>query len=227
MTESQLSKSVRQLLRTLAPESGEDDFCLLDRFARAGDEEAFEVLLKRHGPMVWRACQRVAPQLADAEDAFQATFLVLCRKARAIRKRASLPGWLYVVACRIATRANGRRSGRRLEENQLVAPNSDPGADIARVDERRFLDEALQMLPEKYRLPLLLCYFEGKTLRRAAAELGWADGTMATRLARGKELLRIQLTRRQAVISTAGLTSLLKPREASSLALASGAPAQR
>jgi NAD-dependent oxidoreductase involved in siderophore biosynthesis len=92
--EHPVGRACRHLLRTLAPQSGEHDFTLLDRFAQAGAEEAFEILLRRHGPMVWRTCLRIVRQPADAEDAFQATFLVLCRKAGSLRKRGSLGGWL-------------------------------------------------------------------------------------------------------------------------------------
>src|SRR5262249_22132213 len=158
--------------------------------ARFGDEEAFEILLARHGPMVWRTCQRLVRQPADAEDAFQATFLVLCRKAGAIHRRESLGGWLHRVAYHIALRAKTRSTFRPLDASPLVALHGDPGAGVDQADLRQFLDEALQRLPQKYRVVLVLCYLEGKTLRRAAAELGWAEGTLATRLARGKELLR-------------------------------------
>ena len=209
MAESPLSRTVRKLLRTIAPGSGEEDFCLLERFTHSGDEAAFETLLRRHGPMVWGTCSRIARQPADAEDAFQATFLVLCRKAKTFRSRDSLPGWLYVVASRIAAKASNRRRFRPLDQDNLPAPDGDPASRLLKNDERRLLDEALQQLPEKYRVPLVLCYFEGKTLRRAATELRWAEGTFATRLARGKELLRAQLLRRKVTISTASLTSLL------------------
>src|SRR5262249_27088073 len=112
MAEGPLARSVRQLLRSLAPHSGETDGHLLHRFAQGGDEEAFEILLQRHGPMVWRTCQRIARQPADAEDAFQATFLVLCRKARSIGNREALAGWLHRVAYRIALKANARPPSR-------------------------------------------------------------------------------------------------------------------
>src|SRR5262249_17536777 len=102
-----------------------------------------------------------------------------------------------------------RTTFRSLAESQLVASESDPAAGALQADLRQFLDEALQRLPEKYRVPLVLCYLEGKTLRQAAAELGWAEGTLATRLARGKELLRARLLGRDAALSAAALATFL------------------
>lgn len=209
MAERYLGKAVRQMLRSLASDSGDNDFCLLDRFAQFGDEEAFEILLERHGPMVWRTCLRVVRQPADAEDAFQATFLVLCRKARAIGRRESLAGWLYQVAYRIALKAKRRVEFEALESCHLLTQEADPSAALAQADLRSVLDESLLRLPVKYRVPLVLCCLEGRTLKRTAAELGWAEGTLSSRLARGKELLRTQLLRRNATLSAAGLATLL------------------
>jgi RNA polymerase sigma factor (sigma-70 family) len=209
MAEHPLGEAARQLLRSLAPQSSDSDAQLLTRFAQLGDEEAFEVLLERHGPMVWRTCRRVARQAADVEDAFQATFLVLCRKVGSIGKRASLGGWLHRVAYRIALKANSRSAFRRLDEEQLPARDSDPAAALMESELRPLLDEALNRLPEKYRIPLVLCCLEGKTRARAAAELGWAEGTLSSRLAQGKELLRAHLLRRGAAPSAGALAALL------------------
>ena len=116
MAEHPLGKAIRHILRSLAPPSGDSDAHLLTRFTQLGDEEAFAVLLQRHGPMVWRTCRRIARQAADAEDAFQATFLVLCRKGSSIGKRESLGAWLHRVAYRIALKANARTpSGRSMK----------------------------------------------------------------------------------------------------------------
>src|SRR5262245_17994540 len=116
MAERSLAKAVRRILRRLAPPGGETDSHLLARFAQCGDEEAFAALLERHGPMVWRTCQRIARQAADAEDAFQATFLVLCRKAGTIRRGQALAGWLHKVAYRIAVKAVARSTFQPLDE---------------------------------------------------------------------------------------------------------------
>jgi RNA polymerase sigma factor (sigma-70 family) len=183
MDECDIGRAVRQLLCFQVRQSGEHDFCLLDRFVQAGDEEAFELLVQRHGPMVWRSCLRVARQAADAEDAFQATFLVLCRKGGSISKRESLGGWLHKIAYRIALKANSRSAFRMLDEGQLPARTTDPAADLMQSELRLLLDEALSRLPEKYRVPLVLCCLEGKTRAGAAAELGWAVGTLSSRLA--------------------------------------------
>src|SRR5262245_31660443 len=128
MAERPFASAVRQLLRRLAPQGGKSDGRLLTRFVQSGDEEAFAALLERHGPMVWRTCRRIARQPADAEDAFQATFLVLCRKAGAIGRREALAGWLHRVASRIAVKANARGVFRPLEEAQLLASDNDPSA---------------------------------------------------------------------------------------------------
>jgi RNA polymerase sigma factor (sigma-70 family) len=197
------------MLSAFAPESSKDDFSLLDRFAQFGDEAAFEILMGRHGQMVWRTCQRMAHQHADAEDVFQATFLVLCRKARAIQRRESLAGWLHKVAYRIALRLNRRPKFRQLDQSQLLVANSDPFARVIQDDVRDFLDASLNRLPDKYRVPLVLCCLEGKTLKRAAAELGLPEGTLATRLARGKQKLRTHLIARNSTFSGAALASFL------------------
>jgi RNA polymerase sigma factor (sigma-70 family) len=209
MAEHPLAKAVRQFLRSLAPHGGEQDFALLDRFAHSGEEEAFALLLERHGPMVWRTCQRLVHQPADAEDAFQATFLVLCRKARSIGRRESLGGWLHRVAYRIALKARARSISRPLDEGQLPTHDPDPTAACAQAELRLFLDEALSRLPAKYRVPLVLCCLEGKSRARAAAELGWAEGTLSSRLARGKDLLRAYLQRRGLVPSAGAVATLL------------------
>jgi RNA polymerase sigma factor (sigma-70 family) len=218
MAEHPLGEAVRQILRSLTPKSGDTDAHLLMRFAQVGDEAAFEVLLERHGPMVWRTCRRIARQTADAEDAFQATFMVLCRKARSIGKRESLGSWLHRVAYRIALKANSRSAFRTLDEKLLPACDADPAAALLQSELRPLLDEALSQLPEKYRVPLVLCCLEGKTRARAAAELGWAEGTLSSRLAQGKELLRSQLMRR-GVAPSAGVLAALLAQEGTAQAL--------
>src|SRR5262249_40638721 len=126
MAEHRLGEAIRQILHSFTPQSGDTDAQLLTRFAQQGDEAAFEVLLERHGPMVWRTCRRIARQDADAEDAFQATFLVLCRKVGSIGKRESLGGWLHRVAYRIALKADSRSASGRIDEQTLHARDADP-----------------------------------------------------------------------------------------------------
>src|SRR5262249_55636668 len=148
MGEHPLSKAVRRLRETLVPEASEEDFRLLDRFRHDGDAEAFEILLERHGPMVWRTCRRLVPQTADAEDVFQATFLVLCRKARTLRRRDSLGGWLHRVAYRIALRLNAKPRTQSLDEAGIVSQVNDPATPVVYADLRQFLDETLEQLPD-------------------------------------------------------------------------------
>jgi RNA polymerase sigma factor (sigma-70 family) len=209
MAEHPLGKAIRHILHTLAPPSSDTDAHLLTRFAQLGDEQAFEILLERHGPMVWRTCRRVVRQAADVEDAFQATFLVLCRKGGSIGKRESLGGWLHRVAYRIALKANARRAFRTLDEGQVLTCDIDPAAAAMQSELRFHLDGALNRLPEKYRRPVVLCCLQGKSRAVAAAELGWAEGTLSSRLSKGKELLRAHLLRRGVVPSAGALAALL------------------
>jgi RNA polymerase sigma factor (sigma-70 family) len=160
---------------------------LLQRFLDTRDEAAFEVLIWRHGPMVWNVCRCLLHHPHDAEDAFQATFLAFVRKAGSIREPGSLASWLYKVAYRIALRVRGKTAYRAQHESHEVemlpaepASSQDIWQSLGPV-----LDEELSRLPTKYRLPLVLCYLEGKTTDEVAQELGWPRGTVATRLAWG------------------------------------------
>src|SRR5262245_7356088 len=184
-------------LRRLAGKSPDEegsDARLLERFAADRDEVAFAALLQRHGPLVWGVCLRVLRHSQDAEDAFQATFLVLARKAGTIRRRGSVGGWLYEVAYHIAARAKADAARRRTHESRAAALARTAVTDEP---ERRelgpVLDDELARLPEGCRLPLVLCYLEGKTHAEAARELGCPPGSMSKRLARGRELLRGRL----------------------------------
>jgi RNA polymerase sigma factor (sigma-70 family) len=170
---------------------------LLERFINLRDEAAFEQLMQRHGPMVLGVCRRILAGEHDVADAFQATFLVLLRRAGAIRHSRALGSWLYRVAFSAAVKA--RASATRQEALkkhmgsvlQTVPPPSDVGPEL-----RAVLDEELQKLPNKYRSPLVLCYLEGRSNEQAAQELGWSKGTVSGRLARAREVLRGRLTRR-------------------------------
>jgi RNA polymerase sigma factor (sigma-70 family) len=169
---------------------------LLRRFATTGDANAFELLLWRHERMVMGVCRRVLRDVHDAEDAFQATFLVLARKARSIAARRAVTTWLYAVAYRVALNALKERT-RRLarvgplpDETELVTPNQPGQPDIGGL-----LDEAVNSLPARYRGPVLLCLLEGRSHAEAARILGCAAGTVASRLARAKARLRAWLAR--------------------------------
>jgi RNA polymerase sigma factor (sigma-70 family) len=175
---------------------------LLRRFVARGEEAAFAALLQRHGGLVLGLCRRLLNDEHDSEDAFQATFLVLARKAGSIRKEQSLGSWLYGVAYRIASKARAdiaRRRGR--EQEQVAVLVDDPIADVVWRELRTVLDEELNRLPEKYRHPVVLCYLENKTNVEAARQLGWTKGTVSGRLARARELLRARLTRRGLALS--------------------------
>jgi RNA polymerase sigma factor (sigma-70 family) len=187
---------VLQYVRRIAGMAGADvgDADLLSRFLDRRDEVAFELLLWRHGTMVWQVCRDVARDSHAAEDAFQATFLALVRKSAAIRSRDSLGAWLYQVAYRAALKA--RRGGRETSGvNLSTAPAELPDESALR-ELRPIVHEEVQRLPAKYRTPIILCYLEGLTHEEAARELSWPKGTVASRVARARELLRKRLTRR-------------------------------
>jgi RNA polymerase sigma factor (sigma-70 family) len=182
----------------LAPPVGEipTDGDLLARWSAGTDPSALEQLIRRHGGMVLGVCRRLLGDTPDAEDAFQATFLVLVRKAAALARPEQVAGWLHGVALRVAHKARAQRARRREREVTIVDPVAPtPPDDTSEL--RRVLDEELDRLPEKYRLPIVLCELEGRTIDEAARLLGWPKGTVAGRLSRGRELLRQRLSRRR------------------------------
>jgi RNA polymerase sigma factor (sigma-70 family) len=208
MVQRQFDRVLRYLHRvadkhTAQPADGD----LLRRFIEQRDESAFALLVERHGNMVLGVCRRVLHHTHDAEDVFQATFLVLARKASSIRKRQSLSSWLYGVAYRTALKVRGRPIIMvPLCED---VPGTEPSPDSCAVDLRPVLDEELSRLPDKYRDPVVLCYLEGKTNEEAARQLGWTKGTVSGRLARARDLLRHRLTRRGLALTPALLTGFL------------------
>src|SRR5438093_2604153 len=207
-----------------AKEEESRDAQLLKRFAAERDERAFAALVQRHGPMVLGVCRRVLQDAHAAEDAFQATFLVLVRRARSIARPELLGNWLYGVAYRTAVRAKQNAARRSAHERQ-AAPMlaAEPTEEVAWQELKVVLDEELSRLPEKYRSPLVLCYLEGRTNEEAARQLGCPAGSMSGRLAKGRELLRKRLTRRGLLLSAGLLATLLSPPRVSaavSLALA-------
>jgi RNA polymerase sigma factor (sigma-70 family) len=177
---------------------------LLDRFTTQRDEAAFAELVRRHGPMVFNVCRSVLRQQQDAEDAFQATFLILARKAVSIRRPEAVAGWLCEVAHRVAVKAQSAAAGRRDRERKAVQPMPASSAlDLTLRDLQRTLHEELQQLPEKFRLPLVLCYLEGRSQDEAASQLGWTKGTLRGRLKRGRDQLRRRLVRRGVALAEA------------------------
>jgi RNA polymerase sigma factor (sigma-70 family) len=189
-----------QTLYSVGTLGGLTDSQLLDRFlTRVGDDakDAFAALVHRHGPTVQGVCRRMLPAAHDAEDAFQATFLVLARRAASIKRREQLGSWLYGVAVRTAKEARRRAARQREIERQMMNVSrfeSEPPED--RNDLVLLLDEELYRLPERYRAALVACELEGKSRREAAGQLGIPEGTLSTHLARGRKLLRERLLRR-------------------------------
>jgi RNA polymerase sigma factor (sigma-70 family) len=178
------------------------------------DREALTILVHRYGPLVWRVCQRVLHQADRAEDAFQATFLVLSTRTGSIRKPASLASWLHGVAYRIASRARAEHRRDHIGGKPIEAATTvDPAQEAAWRELGRIVEEEVAELPEKLRLPILLCYWEGQTNEEAARHLGWPCGTVKTRLAQARQRLHGRLLRR-GVTLPAGLTAvLLAPSE--------------
>jgi RNA polymerase sigma factor (sigma-70 family) len=207
----QLNRAIQHLRQVVLPQdgAGRTDGQLLESFVSEKDEAAFAALVHRHGSMVLGVCRRVLRNHHDAEDAFQATFLVLARKAWCVRPTERVANWLHGVAYRTALKARAIRAKRQVRETQ-VREMSEP--ELAPQDHWRdlqcLLDEELGGLPEIYRLPILLCDLEGKSIKEAARQLGWPQGTVAGRLARGRRRLAKRLTRRGLVLSAASLAAL-------------------
>jgi RNA polymerase sigma factor (sigma-70 family) len=167
---------------------------LLRRFLANRDESAFEVLVRRHGPMVLGLCRRILRDPQNAEDAFQAAFLVFVRKAASIARPELLGNWLYGVASRTARAARAAAEKRRVKEAEAV-PREQPAQEGLWQELQPYLDRELNRLPAKYRIPLVLCYLEEKSRQEAARALGLPEGTLSSRLARGRALLAQRLTR--------------------------------
>jgi RNA polymerase sigma factor (sigma-70 family) len=203
--------SLLRFIRRLALRSDEDatDRQLLERFASVRDEAAFTTLVARHGPMVLGVCRRVLPNDHDAEDAFQAAFLVLARKAGSVRQPGALGNWLYGVAYRTALEARTKASKRRARERELAEePTVEPGSAIDWSDLRAVLDGEINRLPDKYRAAFVLCYLEGRTNEEAAQMLGCPKGTILSRLAWARQRLRDQLARRGVALSATAVTTV-------------------
>jgi RNA polymerase sigma factor (sigma-70 family) len=199
MAKGRLSTVLRYLRHMCqAPPHGDlSDGHLLGRFVTERDEAAFAVLVQRHGALVLGVCRRVLRQEQDAEDACQATFLILARKAPSIRKLESLASWLHGVAQRTALNVRKGVLRRRGYEKPRASPvPQSPVAVAAYKETEAALDAEVQRLPERYRAPFVLCCLEGKSRPEAAKELAWKEGTVSSRLARARHLLQHRLTRR-------------------------------
>lgn len=190
--------TLRAVLTRATPHFGGADADLLDRYRSVRDEDAFEALVVRHGPTVLGVCLRVLRDRHAADDAFQATFLVLARKASAVRPPELIGAWLYGVAYRTALKARCRGFRRAAVERAATARRTEAIHEVPHRDGdlRPLIDEQIAGLPEKYRLPVILCVVQGASKADAAARLGLNEGTLSSRLARGRDMLRDRLERR-------------------------------
>jgi RNA polymerase sigma factor (sigma-70 family) len=209
MAAEPLSKVLAHLRRVLDRQgvAGETDAELLTRYLRRHDEAAFEALVRRHGPMVHGVCRRVLRHEADADDAFQATFLVLIRKVSSLRAPGLLGNWLYGVAYRTALEAKRAAARRRAKEATMTARTQVPRE--AGFELRDVLDQELERLPDKYRAVVVLCDLQGKTRKEAARQLGWPEGTVAGRLARARALLARRLAKHGLALSSTAVAAAL------------------
>jgi RNA polymerase sigma factor (sigma-70 family) len=217
MPVGQLEGVVRRLrTAALLGPADEGDGPLLERFLARRDEAAFEVLVRRHGPMVLGVCRRILGNAADADDAFQATFVVFVRKAASIRPRSRLGSWLYGVARKTALKAKAMNQKRRLKERQAASAVR-PAPDATWAALLEVLDDELAALPEKYRAPIVLCDLEGLSYREASARLGCPQGTLSGRLTRARLLLARRLRRRGLSLSGGGLAAALTGKAAAAV----------
>ncbi len=193
-----LSLQLRRAAGLTQPDSPTDSE-LIERFLSRKDEPAFAELVRRHGPMVFAVCRRVAGNPHDADDAFQATFLVLARKARGLPSDVRLGAWLHGVAHRAALKAREAAVRRRTRETAAARPEGIAAAD-EQIDVLAVIEQELNHLPEKYRQPLVLCGLCGQSRKEVAAQLGVPEGTLASRLAKAREMLTERLHRRGLVV---------------------------
>jgi len=204
-----LVQFIRRLAGSASPTPSRDAE-LIERFLATRDEASFALLLERYGPMVLGVCRRVLRDDHDAEDAFQATFVILARQAASVRQRDTVGGWLYGVACRVAAKLKTRRDRERARRREVTAVACNrPSHPDDSSDLRPLLDEEINCLPEKYRLPLILCYLEGRTNEEAARQLGCPVGTLFARLSRARGKLRGRLERRGVGVTAVLLGSAL------------------
>jgi RNA polymerase sigma factor (sigma-70 family) len=214
-------ESVLRRVTPLAVDGQTGDAALLQRFAAERDERAFAVLIRRHGPMVWSVCRSLLPLEADAEDAFQATFLALVQAARGVRTPAVVGAWLHAVAYRAALktrRASGRR--RRREQTAAAAEATSPVAPSAWDELRSAVHEEVSLLPEALRSVFVMCELQGMAQQEAAASLGLKIGTLSGRLSKARQRLLARLARRGIPAGAAVAAALTGGASASSAPLA-------
>jgi RNA polymerase sigma factor (sigma-70 family) len=193
--------------------SAASDAELLECFVSKRDEVAFEVLLRRHGPMVYAVCLRVLHHKQDAEDAFQATFLVLAHKAAAVSPRSKLAGWLHGVAHKTALKARSRAYHRSEVEKRVPVRSPDEmNTDLHATEVEAVLDQEIAGLPERYRLPIILCDLEGRLRAEVAGMLRCSEGTLSSRLTRGRRMLADRLHRRGVGPAVGGIAVVLASR---------------
>jgi RNA polymerase sigma factor (sigma-70 family) len=208
-----VNEVIRQLRKTVLT-----DGQLLEDYVCRREEAALAALVQRHGPMVWGVCRRVLRNYHDAEDAFQATFLVLVRKAASITSRELLANWLYGVAYQTARKARATAAKRRQRERQVAdMPEPSAGPPDLWQDLQPLLDQELNGLPAKYRLPVVLCDLQGKSRKEAARQLRCPEGTVAGRLARARRLLAKRLARHGLAVSGGALAAVLSQEAASAM----------
>jgi RNA polymerase sigma factor (sigma-70 family) len=202
----QLVQHIRRLA-TPSESPADTDAVLLDQFIAHQNEDSFAALVRRHGPMVLGVCRRILGNVHDAEDAYQAAFLVLARKAASVKPHHALAAWLYGVARRVALKARTANSRRMRAKRPLALPPADPHAspldDLSARELLSIFEEELQRLPPAYRLPMILCCLEGRSQEEAAQQLGWTAGSVKGRLERGRARLHGRLTRRGLTLAAA------------------------
>ncbi|MCI0642164.1 MAG: sigma-70 family RNA polymerase sigma factor [Gemmataceae bacterium] len=205
MATANLSTFLKQLSREMAAETLNEltDRQLVEQFLARREEAAFEAIVRRHGAMVYRVSWRVLGQPQETEDAFQATFLLLAQKLRTVRKHDSLASWLHGVAHRVALQARQRAARRRRHESGAALTQIERSADLSADELLAVLDAELCKLPEKWRLPLILCYLEGRTQEESASQLGWSKSTLRRRLEEARDALAGRLRGRGLVWSVA------------------------
>ena len=221
MTTSQTTKVVQQLRQAVLPrdEAGATDGQLLADYLDRQDEAALAALVRRYGSMVWGVCRRVLRNHHDAEDAFQATFLVLVRKAATVVPREMVGNWLYGVAHQTALKARGtlvKRGAREMQATEVPEPAVTE--QVLWDDLQPLLDLELSRLPDKYRSAIVLCDLEGKTRKEAARQLGVPEGTLAARVARGRVMLAKRLSRHGLAVAGGALAVMLAQSAASACA---------
>jgi RNA polymerase sigma factor (sigma-70 family) len=218
MTTSQMSEVI-QLFRgslLICDGAGMTDAQLLERFINERDEAAFTAIVRRHGSMVWGVCRRILPGHQDAEDAFQATFVVLVCRAASVFPPEMVANWLYGVAHRTALKARAAAARRKARERQ-VAEMPEPAVDERDLwsDLRPVLDRELSRLPDMYRSAIVLCDLEGKTRKQAAEQLDIPEGTLSARLTRGRALLAKRLSKHGVAVSAAVFAPVVSVKVAS------------